>query len=69
MNLDLIDAISRWIQQNRDNVIEEIDSNVIDTTCTMNNTEGVSNEMKATWSDVTKGRKEKAELFFGFCTP
>ena len=63
--MDLIDAIRSWIQENREDVIEEMDSDVIDTTCYMNNMEAVSTEIGATLL-AAKGRKEKAELFLNF---
>ena len=63
--MDLIDAIRSWIQENRENVIEEMDSDVIDTTCNLNNMEAVSTEIGATLS-TARGRKEKAELFLDF---
>lgn len=63
--MDLIDAIRSWFQENRENVIEEMDSDVIDTTCNINNMEAVSTEIGATLS-AARGRKEKAELFLDF---
>lgn len=62
--MDLIDAIRSWIQQNRENVIEEIDSDVVETT--INRMREVSTIVQSPWSDITKGRKEKAHIFLDF---
>lgn len=60
----LIGPVGNWIQQNQDDLLDEIDSNVIETT--INYMEDVSEGDKKMWSDPQKGRKERAQIFLEF---
>lgn len=56
----------KWIQQNREDLLDEIDSGFIESTCTIYQLEDVPEEVKISWSDPNKSRKEKAKIFLDF---
>lgn len=56
--------IKKWIQQNREDLLDEIDSEFIKSTIYL--LDGVPEEVKTSWSDPNKSRKEKATIFLDF---
>lgn len=56
--------VKKWIQQNREGLLDEIDSEFIEST--IYHLEDVPEEVKTSWSDPNKGRKEKATIFLDF---
>lgn len=56
--------IKKWIQQNREDLLDEIDSEFIKST--IYHLEDVPEEVKTSWSDPSKSRKEKATIFLDF---
>uniref|UniRef100_K1Q1E0 Uncharacterized protein n=1 Tax=Magallana gigas TaxID=29159 RepID=K1Q1E0_MAGGI len=52
-----------WIQQNRENLLDEIDSEFIKSIIQL---EDVPEEVKSSWFDPNKSRKEKATIFLDF---
>nr|XP_034326955.1 uncharacterized protein LOC105349046 isoform X4 [Crassostrea gigas] len=54
----------KWIQQNREDLLDEIDSEFIKST--IYQLEDVPEEVKISWSDPNKSRKEKAKIFLDF---
>lgn len=56
--------VKKWIQQNRADLLDDIDSEFIESTiCHL---EDVTEEVKSSWSDPYKSRKEKATIFLDF---
>lgn len=56
--------IKKWIQKNREDLLDEIDSDFIKST--IDQMEDVPEEVKISWSDSNKSRKEKAMIFLDF---
>lgn len=54
----------KWIQQNREDLLDEIDSEFIKNT--IYQLEDVPEEVKISWFDPNKSRKEKAKIFLDF---
>lgn len=54
----------KWIQQNREDLLDEIDSEFIKST--IYQLEDVPGEVKTSWSDPNKSRTEKAKKFLDF---
>lgn len=60
----LIGPVRCWIQENQETLLDEIDTDFIETT--INHMEDVPNEVYTSWMDQSKGRKEKAKIFLKF---
>lgn len=56
--------IKKWIQKHREDLLDEIDSDFIKST--IDQMEDVPEEVKISWSDFNKSRKEKAMIFLDF---
>lgn len=56
--------VKKWIQKNREDLLDEIDADFIKST--IYQMEDVPEEVKISWSDLNKGRKEKAMIFLDF---
>lgn len=56
--------VKKWIQQNRENLLDEIDTEFIKST--IYHMKDVPEEVKSSWSDFSKSRKEKATIFLEF---
>ncbi|XP_052702119.1 uncharacterized protein LOC128178800 isoform X2 [Crassostrea angulata] len=54
----------KWIQQNREDLLDEIDSGFIKSA--IYQLEDVPEEVKTSWSDPNKSRTEKAKIFLDF---
>nr|XP_022334759.1 uncharacterized protein LOC111131489 isoform X3 [Crassostrea virginica] len=59
-----LDPVRNWIKQNQDIVLEEIDSDFIETAMTY--MEDISSDIQTQWSDGSKGRKDKAKIFLEY---
>lgn len=62
--LFLTAPLKKRIQQIREDVLDEIDSEFIKST--IYQLEDVPEEVKISWSDPNKSRKEKAKIFLDF---
>lgn len=56
--------VKKWIKKNREDLLDEIDADFIKNT--IYQMEDVPEEVKISWSDLNKGRKEKAMIFLDF---
>lgn len=56
--------VKKWIKKNREDLLDEIDADFIKNT--IYQMEDVPEEVKISWSDPNKGRKEKAMIFLDF---
>lgn len=56
--------LKKWIQQIREDLLDEIDSEFIKST--IYQLEDVPEEVKISWYDPNKSRKEKAKIFLDF---
>lgn len=59
-----LSPVKKWIQQNRENLLDEIDADFIENT--IYHMENVPEEVKTSWSDRNKSRKAKASIFLEF---
>lgn len=64
MTLNFIDSLKNWVEENREIILEEMDADMIETT--VNNMEDVPNEVKDSWSDGSKSRKDRLKIFLDF---
>ena len=64
MILNFIDYLKNWVEENRETILEEMDADIIETT--VNNMEDVPNEVKDSWSDGSKSRKDRCKIFLDF---
>lgn len=64
MTLYFIDSLKRWVEENRETILEEMDADIIETT--VNNMEDVPNEVKDSWLDGSKSRKDRCTIFLDF---
>lgn len=56
--------IKKRVQQNREDLLDEIDSEFIKSSIV--HFEDIPEELKISWSDPNKSRKEKAKIFLEF---
>lgn len=64
MTLYFIDTLRNWVKENRETILEEMDADIIETT--VNNMEDVPDEVKDSWSDGSKSRKDRSKIFLDF---
>nr|XP_022334764.1 uncharacterized protein LOC111131490 isoform X2 [Crassostrea virginica] len=57
-------SLKRWVEENRETILEEMDADIIETT--VNNMEDVPNEVKDSWLDGSKSRKDRCTIFLDF---
>lgn len=63
-NNEELDRVRNWIQQNQDQLLDEIDSDFIETT--FNHMKDVPNDIKKMLQNGSEGRKKKAAKFLEF---
>lgn len=64
MTLNFIDTLRTWVNENRETILEEMDADIIE--ATVNNMEDVPDEVKESWSDGSKSRKDRSKIFLDF---
>ena len=64
MTLNFIDTLRNWLKENRETILEEIDSDIINTT--VDNMEGVPDKVKDLWLHGGKSRKDRGKIFLDF---
>nr|XP_022332998.1 uncharacterized protein LOC111130340 isoform X2 [Crassostrea virginica] len=57
-------TLRTWLIENRETILEEMDADIIE--ATVNNMEDVPDEVKESWSDGSKSRKERSKIFLDF---
>lgn len=57
-------TVKNWIENNREKILDEIDYDFFKST--IEHIEDVPEEVKISWSDTSRSRKEKATIFLEF---